>query len=68
MVQTIIGLSSYPELEPLILNEVKNEIQDQYLASDKAGRLLGWEPEFDLERGLRLTLQWYADFLGARQE
>jgi CDP-glucose 4,6-dehydratase len=62
MVEAIIALSPRPELEPLILNEVKNEILDQYLASEKAGRLLGWEPEYDLEAGLRLTLEWYRAF------
>jgi CDP-glucose 4,6-dehydratase len=66
MVETIIHLSDYPQLQPLILNEVKNEILDQYLASDKAGRLLGWEPQYDLQNGLRLTLDWYRAFLAGQ--
>lgn len=63
VVQTIIQVSDYPDLEPIILNEVENEIQDQYLCSDKAGRILGWEPQFTLEAGLAETVAWYRAFL-----
>lgn len=49
-----------PELE--ILNEVKNEIQCQYLCSQKAKRELGWEPIFTLEQGLARTIDWYRTF------
>ncbi|MCP4415800.1 MAG: NAD-dependent epimerase/dehydratase family protein [Chloroflexi bacterium] len=63
MVQTIIHVSDHPQLKPIILDEVENEIQDQYLNSDKAGRLLGWEPQFTLESGLAETMAWYQEFL-----
>lgn len=63
MVETIISLSEYPGLEPIILNEAKNEIPDQYLASGKAKRMLGWEPQHTLVEGLRQTMDWYRDFL-----
>jgi CDP-glucose 4,6-dehydratase len=63
VVQTIIRVSDHPDLEPVILDEVENEIQDQYLNSDKAGRLLGWEPQFTLESGLAETMAWYQEFL-----
>jgi CDP-glucose 4,6-dehydratase len=64
VVQTIIKVSDNPHLTPIILNEVKNEIQDQFLCSDKAGQLLGWEPQYSLEEGLADTMAWYRDFLG----
>ena len=63
VVETIIKMSDYPDLQPIILDEVENEIQDQYLCSDKAKRLLGWEPQFTLESGLKETMAWYQDFL-----
>ncbi|NJN55951.1 MAG: NAD-dependent epimerase/dehydratase family protein [Anaerolineae bacterium] len=63
VVQTIIKVSQHPELTPIILNEVKNEIQDQYLCSDKAGKLFGWKPQYSLEEGLAETMAWYRDFL-----
>jgi CDP-glucose 4,6-dehydratase len=50
-------------LEPIILDQVENEIKDQYLASAKAQRLLGWEPAYSLEEGLRRTFDWYRAFL-----
>lgn len=52
------------DLEPDVRNEAVNEIQHQYLSADKARRLLGWRPLFTLEEGLRLTIDWYKEFLG----
>lgn len=61
MVQTIIGLSDHPGLEPVILNNVTNEIQDQYLSSERAHTILGWKPQYTLEAGLHETLGWYRE-------
>jgi CDP-glucose 4,6-dehydratase len=63
LVQTIIALSDYPAIEPIILNEAQNEIREQYLASDKAIELLGWRPEYPLAVGLKKTMAWYREFL-----
>lgn len=63
MVNAIIRLSDHPRLEPIILNEARNEIQEQYLSSEKAGRVLGWEAQYSLEDSLRETMEWYREFL-----
>jgi CDP-glucose 4,6-dehydratase len=63
MANTIIRLSDSPALEPIILDEVQNEIQDQYLCSEKAGQVLGWEPKYSLAEGLAETMAWYKAFL-----
>ena len=63
IVQAIIAISDHPHIEPLILNQASNEIQAQYLSSEKAGRLLGWEPARSLNEALAETLAWYKDFL-----
>jgi len=49
-------------LEPEIRNEATNEIREQYLSAAKARKVLGWRPRFDLETGLRRTIDWYKDF------
>ena len=64
VVQAIIDVSDQPTLEPLVLGEAENEIQDQYLDSSKAREELGWAPEHSLHAGLRETLAWYREFLG----
>lgn len=46
-----------------ILNQAKYEIRDQYLSSQKAGKVLGWKPEFTLENGLKKTIYWYYGIL-----
>ena len=66
LVKTVIKVSEYPDLKPIILDAAKNEIQDQYLCSDKARRVLEWEPQFSLERGLAETMKWYRKFLTGR--
>ena len=53
------------DLEPIVLNQAKAEIPNQYLDSTKAHRELGWSPRYTLESGLRETIEWYRDFLGA---
>ncbi len=63
MVQAIIAVSNYPELEPVVLADAPHEIQAQYLDSSKARRVLGWSPRYLLEEGLRETLEWYQKFL-----
>ncbi len=52
------------DLEPVILNEAKAEIRDQYLDSSKAVRLLGLRPTTSLTAGLCETVAWYEKFLG----
>jgi CDP-glucose 4,6-dehydratase len=52
------------DLEPRILDVARAEIRDQYLSSEKAARVLGWQPEFSLDAGLEKTIRWYRDFLG----
>jgi len=50
-------------LEPDIRNEATGEIREQYLSAEKAKRLFGWRPQFDLEGGLKRTIDWYREFL-----
>lgn len=63
VVKTIIRVSEYPHLQPIILDEVRNEIRDEYLQAQKAQSVLAWRPEHDLESGLTRTMAWYRQFL-----
>lgn len=63
IVETIVSLSDCPELEPVILDQAHNEIPDQYLASEKAHRILDWQPQHTLREGLEKTFGWYRRFL-----
>jgi CDP-glucose 4,6-dehydratase len=49
-----------------VRNEVSNEILHQYLNAEKARTKLGWKPLFDLEQGLKQTVDWYKEFLGEK--
>ncbi len=59
----VLALSPNPHLEPVVLNEAKNEIQDQYLDGGKLRRAIGWSPQWTTEAALRETFAWYADYL-----
>ena len=49
-------------LVPEIRNEASNEIREQYLDANKFRNMLNWMPDFDLESGIKETVQWYVDF------
>jgi CDP-glucose 4,6-dehydratase len=51
-------------LEPLVLGEASNEIPRQHLCAAKARQVLGWQPLFAFEDGMRRTVAWYSEFLG----
>lgn len=68
VVETIIHVSEFPHLQPLILDEVRNEIRDEYLRAEKARLVLDWRPQHDLESGLAKTMAWYRDFLNLHPE
>ncbi len=52
------------DLKPDIRDEASNEIRHQYLSAEKARRVLGWVPLYDLKEGLDRTIDWYKDYLG----
>ena len=65
VVRTLIAASGR-SVEPEIRGEgtPPGEIGRQYLDSSAIREELGWEPKWDLERGLRATWEWYEHHLG----
>lgn len=45
----------------LIQNKAKYEIKHQYLSSRKARKILKWKPEYSIEKGIELALEWYSE-------
>lgn len=66
MTRLILSLSPHPRMQPIVLDEVKNEIKDQYLNSKKIVEAIGWQPAWSREAALVETLAWYAQYLGYR--
>jgi len=65
IVDRILKLMGRLDLQPRILNETSNEIQDQYLDARRARKLLGWAPRVALDEGLVRTIEWYRRLLAA---
>ena len=65
LVNRIIKLMS-SDLHPIVQNQASNEIQHQFLDATKAKEVLGWTPEFTLDRGLEKTIAWYRNFIGGK--
>lgn len=63
LVKLILKLAGDKRLKPEIRGrgKPKGEIDRQYLCSDKAKRILSWQPNFSLKDGLEKTYQWYKD-------
>ena len=47
------------------LRPADSEVERLVAGTTKAKRLLGWEPEVDLDEGLRQTIEWLTGSLGA---
>lgn len=53
------------DLVPDVRNDASNEIVHQYLSARKAREQLGWKPLFELDEGLKLTIDWYARYFAS---
>jgi CDP-glucose 4,6-dehydratase len=65
MVKLIQRLMGCDEILPIVRDDARGEIHDQYLSAEKAHAVLGWSPRFSPEDGLRETIDWYRTYLGA---
>jgi CDP-glucose 4,6-dehydratase len=66
VVRTLIAVSGRSGIEPDIRGRgtPPGEIERQFLDSSAIRDELGWEPRWDLERGLRASWKWYERHLG----
>jgi CDP-glucose 4,6-dehydratase len=66
MVRTLISVSGRA-VEPDIrgAGTSRGEIERQYLDSSALRESTGWEPKWELERGLRASWEWYSDRLAS---
>jgi len=66
VVRRLIAVSGV-SVEPDIRGEgtPAGEISRQFLDSTAIREELGWEPRWELERGLRATWEWYRQYLGS---
>jgi CDP-glucose 4,6-dehydratase len=62
LVRKLVALAE-SRLEPDVRNQAGNEIREQCLSARKARERLGWQPLFTLDDGLRMTVDWYTEFL-----
>ena len=46
-------------VKPKILGEAKNEIDRQYLDIGKVKKTFNWAPKYDIDSGLKETIEWY---------
>lgn len=68
IVNEIRSIMGKNDLEPKILNLNLKEIPAQSLSAEKAHKILGWDPEFNLTQGLTETVEWYKAYFGANKQ
>ncbi len=61
LVNKMVAISG-KKVQPKILNEAKNEILRQYLSSEKARKVLEWQPQVQLDQGLKEAYRWYEEY------
>ncbi len=42
----------------------KGDVRDSNADISRARELLGYDPEFDFEKGITLAIDWYKEYLG----
>jgi len=57
---TQMGSDLTPDV--LLKDKIANEIDAQYLASDKVNASFGWEPKVSLDEGIGRTIEWYREY------
>jgi CDP-glucose 4,6-dehydratase len=62
VVDLISKLTGKTHLKPVVVNNARNEIFHQYLDASKSGNVLGWRPQYGIEKGLRETIDWYIPY------
>lgn len=60
VVERILGLMG-SELEPVVQDSAKHEIEEQWLDATKACNELNWEPKMGLDEGMTLTIERYRE-------
>lgn len=63
LVSEILHLIDRDDLSPDIQNTAHGEIRSQYLSASKAATVLGWAPNYEREKGLQETIDWYRQYL-----
>ncbi|NLI14040.1 GDP-mannose 4,6-dehydratase [Pelotomaculum propionicicum] len=61
LVNKILSLMGCSHLHPVIKNTASKEIRHQYLSTEKAKKILGWQPQYPLEQALKDTIEWYCE-------
>jgi len=62
VVKIIFHLTGKKDLQLKVLGKAKDEIKNQSLSSIKARKILGWEPKYTFEKGLKETINWYKNY------
>lgn len=57
---TQIGTDLTPDV--LLTDKIANEIDAQYLSSEKVNLMFGWSPKVTIDEGLRRTIDWYREY------
>jgi CDP-glucose 4,6-dehydratase len=63
IVNEIRSIMGKEDLEPQILNLNLKEIPEQILSAEKAHKILGWYPQYDLKKGISETVEWYKNYI-----
>jgi nucleoside-diphosphate-sugar epimerase len=59
----IRGLLCKDEIKPIYKNPRHGDVRHSLADVDRARKLLEFKPQYDIESGLRKTLEWYKDNL-----
>lgn len=60
IIETIVQLVDKPKIHPVYApGDRKQEVVNQYVSIDKIKRIIGWQPRYSVEEGLKKTIEWW---------
>jgi len=63
LLKTVVKVSGKEHLQPVVSNtDLSQAGTYEHLSNEKIKSVLGWQPRFSLEEGLRKTYDWYAEY------
>ena len=64
--EKLAKIAGKPGQKPQILGQAGHEIGRQFLSAKKAKKMLGWQPKYSLEGGLKETVEWYRKYFSRK--
>ena len=66
VVKKICKMMNIDSVDPVIMNQAQGERSFTFQSTEKTRELLGWSPKYDIDTGLKETVDWYRSYFAQK--